>query len=116
MRSAAHGGVGQRQRVVVHVAVTVVGLQVGRRLHDRVCLQEPAQCRVVDAAVHVDDAHVIKCLVAGKPFGGDGGADRGHHRGGAPAVGAVKANEGRGVQGGALAFVFLKNHSTPRER
>lgn len=62
----------------MHVRVAV---ERGRVLDERVGLQEPAERRVVDPAVHVDDAHGIHVLVAGVASGRD------RQRGGRPGRG-----------------------------
>ncbi len=58
-------GIGLVKWVVAHVAVAVVALQVAGVLYVGVCAQETADERVVEAAVHVDDAHVLQMLVRG---------------------------------------------------
>lgn len=64
-------GVGQRQRVVQYVAVAVQALDTGIEHH--VGLQEAADLRVVDAAIHVDQPEHVEHVVAGKTLSGAGG-------------------------------------------
>lgn len=53
-----------------------MALQVVWRLNVRIRTHEAANQRVVDAAIHVDDAHLVQMLVHGKAtigvFTGDG--------------------------------------------
>ena len=55
----------ERQRVVVHVRVDVVRLQVREVLDGDVGGQEPPDLGVVDAPVHVDQADRVELLVEG---------------------------------------------------
>ena len=58
------------QWVVVHIAVTVVALRIAHTINSGIGLQEPAQLRVIDTPVHVDDAHLIQHLMAGEAAAG----------------------------------------------
>ena len=71
------------QGIVQHVAVPVVTLREVRELYDRVRLHEPAQPRVINTPVHVDNPHRIHHLMAGEPAGG---------------AGDIKAHPGQGRQ------------------
>ena len=66
------------ERIVHDVAVAVVALQVVRELHERGGLQEAAEGRVVDASVHVDDAHRVDHLVTGEAAPSDAGVESGN--------------------------------------
>jgi len=50
--------------IVADIGVAVEALGVGRILDDRIGRHEPAYLGVVDAAVHVDEAHIVDHLVA----------------------------------------------------
>ena len=46
-------GISVPQRIIHYVGVTVVALQITRRLDVRVSTQEPSNRRIINAAVHV---------------------------------------------------------------
>jgi len=58
--------VGEAQGVVEHVAVAVEALRGLRELHDGIGREETPEFRVVDPAVHVDQAQLVQVLVAGE--------------------------------------------------
>src|SRR5690348_17919454 len=43
------------QWIIQHIAIRIQALPIGRRLENRVHAEEPAQCRVIDPSVHMED-------------------------------------------------------------
>ncbi len=58
-------GIGIGQRVVQHIRIAVEALQIVRMLDERVRAHEAPDQRVVQAPVHVDDAHLVEVLMHG---------------------------------------------------
>jgi hypothetical protein len=50
-------GVGHRQRIVQHTSITVTALGIGGILYKGISREEPAQFRIVNPAIHVNQTH-----------------------------------------------------------
>ena len=72
---AVAAGVGEVERAVADIAVSVPALRRERALRHRICRAEPCQQRVVHSAVHVHEAHRVELLMTGEAaarLAGDG--------------------------------------------
>src|SRR5690606_10815644 len=73
------------QRVVLHVAVAVEGLQIGGVLDKRIGTEEPAYLRIIHPPAHMDKVDAIELVVPCKALVG-GGAGQGQSRDGEVAL------------------------------
>lgn len=65
-------GVGEHQRVIHDIAITIIRLQVLRILYLRIRTDEASDQRVVDTAIHVDQTEFVYVFVVGEAaFGVD---------------------------------------------
>jgi len=65
-------GIGIAQRVVLHIAVTVQGLQIGAVTHKGVGTQKTPNLRIIHPSAHMDKADVVQLVMPGKALVGGG--------------------------------------------